>query len=351
MNTCTELTHWKEALAELETFTAEHLDIVATTQSLVVPESLRATFYHLVAQAQNMLCAEVLGTSAEETIIAARRCARVKRRLVEMSDLIDFRLASALETLISDPQAALAKPLFGMVLDVVQGRSSVNQLLSDAQLVLPEHSKTLFRNAYEAWAYYGVVAALQPVRFFEVYSPDTVKTQAVSTGRVIVGSQITSPERRIPEAVFEAADGRFFAMKSEVARELDYYGSKITRRRDYSSGGNTADQIAHRVLLLYQIPNAEHVPIIADRDKQMVLACDLMCEVLSAQEIEQPSYVSQFVNRIATVRSQHPVQVLCFDDSGTFDPEMLEDERIPDIDRRTLGFSEEVLVDIAGLLQ
>lgn len=350
MNALEEKQTWPDAFDMLEAYAAEHHDIVATPQALVIPRELRASFYALVSRVQDLLCNEVLGAASAMTLEAARRCGLMKQQLVEMSDLVDFILASAIENLIADPQAALAKPLFSMILDVIQGRSDRDTLLANAQMILPKHNKALFRNAYEAWAYYGVVASLTPLRFYEVFSPDTVEAYAVSTGQIIAGSQVTSPERRIPEAVFETADGRFFAMKSEVARELDYYDEKIARRRDFSSGGNTVGQIAHRVLLIYQIADIESVPIIADRDKQTVLASDLMCEVLDVQEIEQSSYASQFLQRVCAVRSKRPVQVLCFDNKGAFPKDLLENKQIQAIERRTVGFSEDVLKDVAGLL-
>lgn len=341
---------WIEAFDALEEYVSEHLDIQVTSQSLAIPEPLRAVFYQKLSRTQALLGREVLGDSSAALFEVASLCGSVKRHLVETSDLVDFRLASAVEALVADPHEALVKPLFGLILDVLQKRSTRENLPAIARPALLEHSRQLFRNAYEAWAYYGIVAALRPTRFYEVFSPDTLKAYAISSGHITVGSQITSPERRIPEAVFETADGQLFAMKSEVARELDFYGTKITRRRDFSAGGNTIDLIAHRVLLLYRIPDINSIPIIADRDTQLILRSDLMCEVLYPQEMEQPSYVSRFVDRINTMRSKLPVQVICFDDTGRFPEGMLEDERVQAIEQRIVGFSEESLRDIAGLL-
>jgi hypothetical protein len=342
---------WETALDALEGYVCAHPGITVTPVSLAIPEELRPRFYQLASQVQHALCTKALGGPSAELVEAARLCSGVKQRLAGMSDLVDLRLASAVEALVDNPERALAAPLLGMVLDVVQKRKTRLQLLAEAQETLPGHSERLFRNAYEAWAYYGVVEALGPRRFYEVFSPDTVQASAVASGYVTIGSQATSPERRFPEAVFETAEGRLFAMKSEAARELDYYGLRITRRRDFSAGGNTVDQVAHRVLLLYEIASLDAIPAIADRDKQTVLPSDLMCEVLTPQEIEQPSCLSQFADRINTVRSKRPVQVICFDRPGVFPPEMLEDKRLQSLEQRVVGFSHQRLKEIADLVR
>ena len=188
------------------------------------------------------------------------------------------------------------------------------------------------------------------MHFWEVFSPDTVETRPVASGTVRIGSQVTSPERRIPEAVFQTADGRTFAMKSEVAGEIDFYGRKIQRRRDNSFGGNTAELLAHRVLLLYRIPSVDRIPLLVDRDKPAVLAPDLVCEYLRPVEMERPLFVSQFVERINTLRAKRPVQVITYGEEGTFPDGMNEDATVAPYERRVVGMDESALVRIASLL-
>ena len=125
---------------------------------------------------------------------------------------------------------------------------------------------------------------------------------------------------------------------------------RITRRRDFSCGGNTIDQIAHRVLLLYRLESLEKIPLLANRDKLYLLPSDLMCEFLLPQEMEQPHLVSLFVDRIKTVRSRRPVQVLTWDEKGTFPVEMSEDITVPSVQRRVIRLDEENLKEIAKLL-
>ena len=202
-----------------------------------------------------------------------------------------------------------------------------------------------------------MVARLSPVRFHAVFTPDMKEVRTVPTKSVQVGTQPSSPTLRLPEAAFQTADGRFFAMKSESAHELDFYGFKNKRRRDSSSGGNTAGLVTHRVLLLWELPSLSAVGFVADRDKSLLTPPDLTVEVLEPAEMSTPAYVSAFVSRINAVRSRRAVQVLALEGAGAeaaFPEGMLDDPTVAPV--RVHGvpaekrFDGEVLDEIAAAL-
>lgn len=341
---------WREDYERLQGFAASHEGIRLAPKSLTVPPEARPGFYDLVEQVQRGLTEEVLGPQAERVREAARRCEAMRGRVLDQSGLAAFHLAPTLESLLRDADKTLAKPAFALVLDAVGQESSPEELETAARRALPPFCSSLFRNAYEAWAYLGVVDALEPVRFYAAVSSDTEEVRAVRTDEVWASAQITSPERRMPEAVFETADGRVFAMKSEAARELDYYGVRIERRRDSSAGGNTAGLMGHRVLLLYRLDGVDDVAVTVDRQKRVQTPIDLMCEVLEPHDMSYPAYVSAFVARINAARSRRPVQVITFDEAGQFAPGLTDDDTVAPVRRRTVAFDEEKLADIARLL-
>lgn len=338
---------WSDAYRRLQDYAAAHEGIRVAPKSLAVPPEARPRFYELVERVQLGLTEEVLGSEAGRVCEAARRCSAMRERVLNMSGLSAFHLAPTLESLMADAETTLAKPTFSLVLDAVGRGSSPEELEGAARVALPPFCSSLFRNAYEAWAYLGVVAALEPKRFYAAVSSDTEEVHAVRTDEVWAASQITSPERRMPEAVFETSDGRVYAMKNEAARELDYYGVRIERRRDSSAGGNTAGLLGHRVLLLYRLASVDDVAVTVDRQKRVQTPIDLMCEVLEPCDMSYPAYVSAFVERINAARSRRPVQVITFDESGTFAPGLLDDETVAPVRRVTVGFDEGKLADIA----
>lgn len=311
---------FEQEFCELERFVGESEGLRVTATSLSVPRGVRPEFYGRVERVQRALADEVLGRAAgegtsprigaDDLAQVAARCAQVRRTLCDQAGLSQFKLASMLEALLDDPARETARPLFSCVLDALQQRLGAEALKVRAAEVLVPHAELLWRNAYEAWAYYGVVARLDPVRFHAVFTPDMRQVRTVPTERVEVAVQASSPTLRLPEAVFETAHGRTFAMKSEAAHELDFYGFKNRRRRDSSSGGNTADLMTHRVLLLWELPSVEAAGFVADRDKSRVTPPDLTVEALLPADLATPAYASAFVERINAVRSRRPVQVL-----------------------------------------
>ena len=148
------------------------------------------------------------------------------------------------------------------MLDALSGQLTEAEAEREAALALTRGWESLVRNAYEAWAYYGVVAELRPRKFWAVVSFDGADARAVETDEIVAGWQAVSPDRRVPEAVFQTEDGRLFAMKSEAARELDYYGFSSVRGRDTSAGGNTRDLMGHRVLLVYEMRSRRPVQVV-----------------------------------------------------------------------------------------
>lgn len=342
---------WQEAYARLQAFAATCEGLRMTPSSLTVPPAARSAFYALVEQVQRGLTAQLAGEGAERVREAARRCEAVRRRLLARSGLAAYHLAPTLENLLADPDKGLAKPTFALVLDALQHGSTPGELEAAAAEALAPHGASLFRNAYEAWAYFCVLDALEPSRFYAVASADTEEAHAVPAAEIWAASQITSPERRMPEAVFETRDGRVFACKHEAARELDYYGVKIERRRDSSAGGNTAGLVGHRVLLLYRLAAVDDVAVTVDRQKRVQTPIDLLCEVLEPHDMSYPAYVSTFVERINAARSRRPVQVITFDEAGAFPEGLLDDEAVAPLERRAVGFDETKLADIARLLR
>ena len=343
---------WRQAYADLLGYASAHGDAIRVSpQSLTVARDERPPFYARVEGTQKLLARHVLGEEGVDAMVRlARAAAEARGRIVAGTNLEAFNLPATLENYFAEPERTVAKPLFGLVLDALQNGRTADELEGAARTALPAFVENLRRSAYEAWVYCTVVADLEPVRFYGVLSRDTVHVEAVDTGEVTVGSQITSPERRIPEAVFTTSDGRVFAMKTEAGHELDFYGSKITRRRDNSAGGNTVNLMGHRVLLLYRLGGVDEVGVVVDRDKLRATPVDLVCDVLEPADMATPAYVSLFVERIKSIRSRRPVQVVVRDGSGSFPEGMLDDPTVPRIEVRPVGDDASLLEPIARLL-
>lgn len=384
---------FEQEFCELESYVRAAEGLRVTRTSLSVPRAARPEFYGRVERVQRALADEVLGgeggafgcmereaagvfdgvpaggrphaqagvdgscdrvrVGAGDLVRVAGACAQVCQALCEQAGLAQFKLASMLEALMADPAREAARPLFSCVLDALQQELGADELKARAARVLIPHAELLWRNTYEAWAYYGVVARLEPVRFHAVFTPDMRQVRTVPTERVEVAVQASSPTLRLPEAVFETAGGRVFAMKSEAAHELDFYGFKNKRRRDSSSGGNTADLVTHRVLLLWELPGVDAVDFVADRDKSRVTPPALTVEVLMPADLATPAYASAFVERINAVRSRRPVQVVA--PFGAVLPDgMADDPTVAPVRLHLPGegarFSPALLDDIASVL-
>lgn len=341
---------WRRALRSVRAMVDGSDEIVCTPERLAIPPSSREGFYRLVSEIQEGLVEEAAGSDLARSESLAARCRAVKKRIEDASGLSELALPASVGHYIESPRRALEKTLFCCVMDCLQTGEDQRALYRNACGALDRAHASLARYAYEFWTYFGVVAALDPVRFWLVESPDTVQTFATPAERIVVGHQVTSPERRIPDAVFETKSGRLFAFKNEPARELDFYGLRIRRRRDMSLGGNSADQLAHRVLMLYELESIASIPLLADRDKLMIRPVDLMVEVLSQKEMAKPSFASHVASRYRAVPSRRSVCVVALEEGASFPAEFEADLTLPARDLVFVGSEERRLEDIARLL-
>ena len=341
---------WREAYAELTEYVGQNPEIRITPQSMRIPKPLREGFYRRIDTVTKNLATGLAGVRLEEAKNIAQRIEWVREQIYTGSSLKRYRLPASVENLITDPEQAVSGPLFELVMDSLQHHLEPEEMEDRAEQLLRPFLKDLQRGAYEAWAYLSIIAAWQPVRFYGIVTSDFSKLTAAETDEVVMGHQVSSPDKRLPETVFETVDGRTLAVKCEVGLELDYYGEKVSREKGYSSGGDTTDELSHRVLLVYRFPTPQEVGLIADAERSFVRPTELTCSFLMPSEMENEYLFSSLVRHIRMVRSLRPVQVLSFDDSGSFPAAYAEDPRVPKWERVAVGYDTEQLRRIASKL-
>lgn len=349
MNTATNETKaWIKEYSVLREFIAANEGIKITPTSMRIPRELRAEFYARIDSVELSLAEELAGERLEEAKILAEKLGQLRDRIVENSNLRAYRLPATVENLIRNPYAAAARPILSVVMDALQTGFEPDEIENrSAQLIFP-FIKDVSRSAYELWCYLTILDSWQPKTFYGIATFDAVNFVISETDEVIVGSQVSHVERRLPETVVVTADGRTIALKTEVGMELYYYGRKHTKESGYSSNGNTVDEVAHRALLAYEFPAVDKVDVLADAAKHFVRPASLLCTFLMPYEMENNYQVSSFVERLRTVRSLKPVQVLTFDENGSFPDGMTEDEKVPKLERTVVGYDSQKLQEIAA---
>lgn len=348
------MTGWQRDFFRLKQFVEGCGDIKVTSERLSVPGDRKEEFYHLVEEVQKALGMQVLGEYQEMGSALASRFAQMRQQMAAGANLKEFTVARAIENLLEDPKMGMAKPAFWIVLDGLQQELSVEAMEDRAKREVVPFCKDLLRGLYESWLYYSIVAALKPVRFYGVDLQDKDAMRAVQVQRVAAGFQEASRDKRMPEAVFITEDDRVFAMKSEIADELQFYVEKPGRGRNFFAGGDAADRVAHRALLLYRLGSLDRIPLLADREKRYFLPADLMCEFLLPQEMERPVLLAGFEKRVRTARSRRPVQVLTWDESGSFPDGFLKDSSGGCqvlVERTVVGMDAGKLPKIAAVLR
>ena len=341
---------WQEAYESLTEFVRESETIRITPTSLRIPKTEREQFYGMVDSVIANLITCLAGERLREAEALAGQIDEIRHRIYAGSNLRAWRMPVSIENLIQSPEHAASGPVFDLVLDTLQNGRSCEELENRAGQILLPFFRDLQRCAYEAWAYLGIIEAWHPIRFYGVVTADFSNLTVTETDEVTVGYQQSSPDKRLPETVFETAEGKTLAIKTETGLELDYYGEKVSREKGYSSGGNTVNELAHRVLLTYSFPNPQAVGFLADSEKAFVRPTDLTCTFLLPSEMDNEYLYSSVVRHLNTVRSLRPVQVLSFDRNGAFPNIESPGLSLPRWERTAVGYDKEQLVKIADKL-
>lgn len=332
--------NWSEALNHFQQWVATQEGIQLTPTKLSVPQSLREEFYGRTRFVQELLATEMLGDELLQAENLAQHVEAARTKLCQATGLKCYVLAPRLEQFLQHPREAVARPLQSTVVDITSGALPIEQVDTAAREAIRAPFDVLVRSAYEAWAYITALLALKPVRMWAIDADDAGRTSAIQTEEVWVGWQKPSRELRIPEAVLQTEDGSTFAVKTECAREIDYYDTLEPMARDNSAGGNTHELLCHRLLLLYRLSNELAAACVVDRKKKVQTSCDLALEVLSPNEMDNPSYLGAFIQRARKLRTKRPLQILTYGDNGTFPPQMTEDPQAPTVSLHAVNLDE-----------
>lgn len=338
---------WGTALEALRQWAASCEDIVLTPSRISVPKTVRADFYRRAEEAQGLLAEAVLGDRLAEAEIVAERLCAVRDALCRRAGLSRYALAPRLEQFAADSRSAAARPLQALVLDAVSGALPLAEVDGAAREAATAPFEALVRAAYEAWVYLGVVSALGPVQFWALVPDGEGSVALAETDEVRAGWQVPSRELRVPEAVLRARDGARWALKMECAREIDYYDALAPVARDTSAGGSTHELVAHRVLLLYRLPDGSPAAPVVNRKKKLQVPCDLAVSVLAPREMENRSCLGAFIQRGQRLRTKRPLQVVTYGEAPGFPREMADDPAAPAVCCHQVGIDEGALDAVA----
>lgn len=336
---------WRGALAELHSWASVREGIVLTPTETSVPKELREEFYGYVEDAQELLASEALADELARAEALAARVNVVRESICRATGIGCYRLAPRLEQFLAAPRRAAARPLQSLVLDALGGAVRPDDVCGEAAALLRSAMDALLRGAFEAWAYLGVVAALDPERLWAVVPAAGDAVMAVESDEIRAGWQLPSRELRVPEAVVRCSDGAVYAVRMECAREVDYYDALMPVARDTSAGGDTYELLTHRVLLVYRIPDEGAVAPVVNRKEKRQVPCDLAVSVLAPQEMGNPSYLGSFIARARKLQLKRPIQVLTYGD-GAFPDAMEEDPAAPAVRVHRTGLSEDALTSV-----
>ena len=305
---------WMQALGNLDCFVAAHPEISVSKTGLGVPKQCREAFYDKVADACAAFAREVSGPAG----FADRAVAELADVTGRLSKALGVAvvLPAELRAFCNDRFAGCTQAFTSNVLSYVQGNVDGEGLIAQATQSVAPAMRRLTKAAYEAWLYYSVIEALKPTAAYVVDTPDQKHVVAEPADVLEMGAQRYSATLRLPEAVYECADGSLWAVKMELANEVDFYGSKPLRRRDYSVGGDSRGTVGRRYLLLYRVSSLDAVPLTADRDRVLTHAPTAMVAAVWPDDLNESLYERGTLQRVMTLGPRFGALVAALDGCG-----------------------------------
>jgi hypothetical protein len=311
MATGTQQKAWEESYRDLRALVEADSSISVAQGALSFgdAEAKQAFYGHLDAMASALVDEYLAPVPGLLRTPAQRLFDEVEASLRARAGIVQIELSRTLDDYRHDPRSTAAHLLFDASIRLLQGRMDHTGLVDFVTGRIPAHLAETDRYLYEAWVAYGIVELLGPVGFHAVQGTEEGAFEARPTDRIVLGSQPPSRDYRLPEALFVTASGACFAYKYEHSTEIVSYRQPC-RTRDFTSAGNTARQVCHRVLLLYEVEGPATVPVIAQRSKKSMRAPDLMVEHLSSLEYASLDKRQEVRSRSELADCPRPTQVV-----------------------------------------
>lgn len=336
------------ALGGIDAFLARHPEIEASPRDLAVPRSCRAQFYQTLADARARLVSQAVGEGATQAQFVIDRLSATRQHLAATLGLRQICLPPALQAFCDDPILGSSQPLLSSLLSYVQGNVGASELLQMVALAAKPSFEQFSLAAYEAWMAYEAICQMKPKRAWAVEMADGGRACAVAASSLEMGRQHYHVTLRLPEAVFECEDG-IYAVKFELASEVDFYDSKPQRRRDFSSGGDTRGLVGRRYLLVYKLASLDAVPAVADRDREFVLPPHALFGVVRGADLDKSVYALGTVARVRTLAPRRGAFFLALDDCADRFAHMAADHGVS-LQARDATFDAEDVAPFAALM-
>ena len=289
-----------EALKAVEEFVAGHPEIEMTATGTAIPRSCREGFFETVSSARKLAAQQIIGGDG----FAASSCERLSKARSRLKDSFGLAVVvpSELEAYIADPLDGVSALTTDLFFGYLQGKVERDAFEVRLRSSIEEENRRLSCAAYETWLYLDTIAAFSPTRAYSTSTHDQKTVQVNPTDTLVLGRQDYSAVLRLPEIVLETGQG-YVGMKLELANEVDFYGSKPLRRRDYSTGGDSSNIVGRRYVLLYRIADLETVPLTANRDTGLVIPPLAMIAAIFPDDVEQNLYCRGTIQRVETLGS------------------------------------------------
>lgn len=288
-------------LDEVRAFVAAHPQIQVDPSGTAIPADCREELFDLLTAARVALVrqAAVDGGFAG----AARARLAADRTALERDFGLAMEVPSELQAFLDEGAEGASKLSLDTMLCWLQGALADDELAAEVASDASSQVKRLSQAAFELALYAEVLLALRPKRVFGVRTLDQKTVELYPIGRFEVGMQDYFAVLRLPELVVEGERGAF-ATKFELASEVDFYGSKPLRRRDYSMGGDSRGMVGRRYVLLYRLPSPDAAGIIANRDTGLVVAPTAMVGAVFADDVRETLYLRGTVQRCLALGSR-----------------------------------------------
>lgn len=288
-----------QAMDKVRTYVAEHPAIEITATSTAIPRQYRDEFFDLLKSTRLVLAEEVLGV--DEFANDCRQHVMDARNHLEEAYGLSVDLPAELEVFCEDALEGASTLSTSDLLSMLQRPEQSDELTTSLVKSLNTEHDRLMKAAYELWMYLSVIDSLAPQRIYATNTLDQQTVVLTPVSRHAVGSQEYSALIRIPELVLECEQG-VFGVKFELASEIDFYGDRPLRRRDYSTGGDSRDMVGRRYTLVYRCADLDSVPITVNRDNGLMVPPRAMLAAIFPSDMNTNLFCQGSIQRMQSLK-------------------------------------------------
>ena len=272
---------WQQEYSKLVEFTGARPEILINQRKVIIPEDSRADFYSLFNTVRNAFVKEYCPGTIKESTAIKDNYNKAAAEATTFNCIKGISASADFDRFIQNPEAAITRPLFDPLFDLLKGKINEDGFRKTAKNALESFANDMKASVYEKWIILNIINLLKPDELYEC-SPELVENTRTeilkkldhdSTLEVPLVRKTSTlswkfdinPQLTLADFIMHSsvkAQNKYIAIRSRF-RAASNPAEALNKEREWLPV-KTGFMIRDDVILIYMSDNLQAISLVAD---------------------------------------------------------------------------------------